>query len=124
MNKRKEYLITIFIKTATAYYATFSSLNKSFELLCISYPNVSTVEVEELRKKFTITEYIKKITPVIDEIFSEEELKTVIDFYKSEPGSKLFNNIFLKKIDDAGSSLFLDLEKEFKLKNAENQPNT
>lgn len=124
MNKKKEYLIAIFIKTATAYYATLASLAKSFELLCASYPDVSMVEVEELRKKFTITEYVKKITPVIDEAFSEEDLKTVIDFYRSEPGSKLFDNVFLKKIEEAGSSLFLDLEKEFKIKNAENQPNT
>lgn len=124
MDKKKEYLITIFIKKATAYYATLSSLAKSFELLSTNYPKVTEVEVEELRKKFTITEYIKKITPVIDEAFSEEDLKTIIDFYCTKAGSKLFDNVFLKKIENAGSSLFLDMEKEFKNRNDRNKQDT
>lgn len=121
MDKRKEYLITIFIKKATAYYSTAASIEKSFELLSLSYPDVTKTEVEELKKKFTMVEYIKRISAAIDEIFSEEELKKIIDFYTSTPGSKLFDNVFLKKIADAGENMFLDMDEGFRIKNGEKQ---
>lgn len=121
MDKRKEYLITIFIKKATAYYSTTASIEKSFELLSLSYPDVTKTEVEELKKKFTMVEYIKRISVAIDEIFSEEELKKIIDFYTSTPGSKLFDNVFLKKIADAGENMFLDMDEGFRIKNGEKQ---
>ncbi len=121
MNKRKEYLITIFIKKATMYYSIVASLEKSFELLKNSYTYVTNEEVKKLKEKFTIEEYIKRISPVIDETFSEEELNDVIKFYSTKAGSKLFDKIFLSKIGYASNNWFLEIEKEFTIKNAENQ---
>ncbi len=121
MNNRKKYLITIFIKKATAYYSTAASIEKSFELLSLSYPNVTKTEVEELKKKFTMVEYIERISPIIDEIFSEKELEKMIDFYTSETGSKLFDTTFLRKIANAGENMFLDMDEEFRTKNGEKQ---
>lgn len=121
MNNRKKYLITIFIKKATAYYTTIASIENSFRLLSLSYPNVTKAEVEGLKKKFTMVEYIERISPIIDETFSEKELEEMIDFYTSKTGSKLYDTIFLKKITDVGDNMFLDIDEEFKIKNGKNQ---
>ena len=121
MDKKKEYLITIFIKKATAYYTISASLEKTFQLLTVNYPNVTYAEVTELKKKYTIDKYIQKITPIIDENFSEEDMNTIIKFYTTLPGSKLFDRILLKDIAEAGENMFEEIEREF---NARNQPHT
>lgn len=121
MDKRKEYLITIFVKKATMYYSIVTTLEKYFELLKNSYTNITDEEIKKLKEKFTIEEYIKKISPAIDETFSEEELRDIIDFYSTETGSKLFDHIFLNKIAKASDNLFSEIRKEFAIKNAKNQ---
>ena len=113
MNKKKEYLITIFIKKATAYYTISASLEKSFQLLTVNYPNVTYDEVAKLKKKYTIDRYIQKITPIIDKHFSEEDMNTIINFYTTLPGSKLFDQILSKEIAEAGENTYKEMEKDF-----------
>jgi len=121
MNKKKEYLITIFIKKATMYHSIITSLEKSFELLKNSYTHVTNEEIKELKEKFTIEKYIERISPAVDGTFSEEELNNIIHFYSTETGSKLFDHIFLNKVAKASNDWFSEIEKEFIIKNAENQ---
>ena len=117
MNKRKEYLITIFIKKATMHYSIIISLEKSFELFKNLYTYIKDKDIEELKNKFTIEKYIERISPSIDEMFSEQELQEVIDFYSSKTGSKLFDNIFLNKIEQAVADFASEIEREFSIKN-------
>ena len=121
MNKRKEYLIYLFIKKANLYRIISQSIDFSFKLLKNTYPLVTDKQIEELRKKFSIESYIERITPLIDKQFSEDELNTIISFYSSSVGKKLFAPEFLSKIDSLGNTLFAEVEQDFALKNAQNQ---
>ena len=117
MNKKKEYLIELFIKKACTYNRIVVSLEKTFELLAQRYPNVLKCEVEEIKKKYIMDGYIKAITPIIDNAFSERELEEIVLFYTSKTGAKLISLEFAKQITNCDEKLFLDIDKEFRNKN-------
>lgn len=121
MDKRKEYLIYLFLKKANIYRIIAKSIEFSFKLLKNTYHFVTDAEAEELKEKFSIKKYIEKITPVVDKQFTIDELNEIISFYSSEIGRKLFDTKFLYKVDRIGDDLFAEIEQDFAVKNAKNQ---
>ena len=97
-SERKKYLIEIFLKKCSFQDMNKNNINFYFELYNNTY-NVKKEKLEELKNKFNLDEYINRIIPIIDKVFSIEELKEIIKFYSSPTGSKLISRSF---IDEAG----------------------
>jgi hypothetical protein len=108
MNK-KEYLIELFIKKTNLNNVISSSIEQFFNMAMTDIPGEKVVELKE---KFSSEEYIKKISPIIDSFFSEDELSNIVGFYSSKYGRKIFDTNFLKEVDKSNRSFFGELEKE------------
>jgi hypothetical protein len=108
----KKYLIEIFIKKCTMQSSNKNHLDFKFKW-CENTFKISKEKVEELKKKFTIDEYINRIVPIIDNHFSEEDLKSLIQFYSSDVGKKLINPIFMREISEVWKEMDRQMEQEF-----------
>ncbi len=118
ISERKKYLIEIFLKKCTLQTINKVHLDFIFQLLKNTYP-ISLEKENKLREKFSLEEYIKKIIPIIDTFFSEEELRECIHFFSSPTGRKLLDSNFLDKIGKIGVNMTNQLEQEFALSYSE-----
>jgi len=109
---KKEYLIKIFIKKCTLQSINKAHLDFYFKLCGNTY-NISEEKKGELKKKFTLDEYIKRLIPIIDKYFSTEELKEIIKFYSSPSGRKMLDLTFLDEVGKMGTEMTIQLEQEF-----------
>ena len=111
---RKEYLIKIFLKKCTVQSINKDHLEYKFKW-CEETFNIPKEKSKELKKKYTLDDYIDSIVPVIDKYFSIEDLKVMIQFYSSDVGKKMLDPAMLKEIGIAGADMDARLEQEFAL---------
>ena len=114
--ERKEYLIEIFLKKCNLQNTNKAQLDFLFKLNSTAY-KVSEEKIAELKNKFNISEYTKRVTPIIDKHFSIEELEELIKFYSSGTGRKLLDHIFLNEIEEIGKNMRIQIEREFIINN-------
>jgi len=120
VEERKEYLIEIFLKKCTIQSMNKAHIDFKFKW-CENTYNVSEEKIKELKKKYTLDEYMKRVIPVIDRYFSIEDLKELIKFYSSGVGKKMLDLLFLKEIGEVGANMDAQLEQEFALNNNKNK---
>ena len=114
--KKKEYLIEIFFKKCVLLEPFKKHLEFYFEW-CKNTYNISDNKLLELKNKFTIEEYQKRLVPIIDKHFSNEDLQNAINFYSSETGRKLLSFVFIEDLGKIGSNMEAQLEQEFSFNN-------
>ena len=102
------------------YNAIKTSMNKTFNLLKNTYTSITEENFKEIKEKFNVDNYIKKLLPIIDNQFSEKEIDEIIKFYSSPAGKKTTDPIFLKKVSQSDKSFFSEIEQEFSIQNAKN----
>jgi len=117
MTENKSALINLFIKKASLYNSVIDSIGQIITILQDRYPHVDQEDIDAIIKKYSINEYIRRLAPIIDAMFDEDELNICIKFYSSEPGKKLFNSNFLSFVQGIGDGIFKDMEKDFVIKN-------
>jgi len=110
--KRKEYITKIFLKKCSFRSVNKDHLDLKFKW-CENTFNVSKEKIEDLKKIYTLDEYIKRIIPIIDKYFSIEDLQSLIEFYSSDVGKKILDPLFLKEIGEVGIDMGEQLEREF-----------
>jgi hypothetical protein len=110
---RKEQLISLFIKKATLYLSMKSSISSTIEWASSACPDISEEEFKKLKEKYTIDEYTKRITPIIDSFFTETDLEESIQFYTKGAGRKIFDPSFLQEIRKVSKEMFLEIEENF-----------
>ena len=120
ISKRKEYLIQLFMKRCTLQSINKAHINFSFQLFSNTY-DIPPKKLNELREKYTLGKYIERITPLVDEQFSEEELKEAIKFFSSSVGKKMLDRQFLHRVGEIGTKMFAEIEQKFAIYNKENR---
>ena len=118
MNKRKEYLIELFIKKSTLYNSIKTTLNKTFELFQNTYSNIPKNNVAELKEDCNVDNYIKYLSLIVDKYFTEKEIEEIIKFYSSSPGKKTIDSSFLKEVSQLSRKFSLEIEQKFSIENA------
>ncbi len=116
ISERKKYLIELFLKKCTLQSINKAHIEFSFQLFSNTY-NISPEKLKELRERYTLDEYIKRIVPLIDEQFTGDELREIIKFYSSEMGRKILDPNFLIKVGKLGTNMFAQIEQEFAIHN-------
>ena len=114
----KEQLIYIFLRKGNMYLSMKSSILKTKELVESSCPNILPEDLKKLREKYTIEEYIRRLTPIIDEMFTIEEMEEIVKFYTIGVGRKIFDPDFLQKVGKIGKNIFLEMESDYLRANA------
>lgn len=114
ISERKKYIIKLFLKRCTNQNIMKTHLKFSFELMEEAY-KISKENLLELRKKYNIDDYIERLTPLIDEQFTIEEMQEAIKFFSSGIGRKISDPNFLHKIGKVGSKMTAEIEQEFAL---------
>ena len=116
MEESKKYWISIFVKKCTTLHNSKEQLDFYFKWCANTY-NVSEEKLTELKKKFTVDEYVNRLIPVIDKYFSIEEIKEVIKFYATDVGKKLLSHSCLQDMGKVGKELEAQIEQKFALNN-------
>ena len=119
MDEQKEYWIKLFIKKCI-YLNNYEEQIKLFIEWCNKTYNVSEDIFEELKKKYTIDDYISRLIPIIDQYFTIDDLKTSIKFYSTNAGKNLLDYYFLQDLGKVGKDIGEDIEKDFTKKNNRN----
>jgi hypothetical protein len=115
ITERKKYLIELFVKKCTVLDVIKSHMAFHINLIEKSY-NANTEDIERIREYCSINNYILKISPIIDETFTEAELEESIKFFSKGAGKKMIDPSFLLKVGKISENIILEAEQEFILK--------
>ena len=112
MDERKEYWVRIYIRKCLLLKDLQTKLDFHFKWCENSY-NAPEEKIEELKKKYTIDEYINRLIPVIDKHLSKEEIKEAIRFYSTDVGRKLLDAVYLQDLGKVGLNWENQVEQQF-----------
>jgi len=112
ISKRKKYIIQLFLKRCTLQSINKAHIDFSFSLLKNTF-KVPEEKLKELENKYNIDEYIERLTPLIDEYFTIEELQIAIKFFSNNVGRKMIDLDLLEKVGKVGTTMFNEIEQEF-----------
>ena len=116
IDKRKNFLIELLLKNGKMLDFPGQHLDFYFKWCGETY-NVSDEKILELKKEYNIEEYTKRIIVVMDKYFSVKELQLILQFYASDVGKKLLDNIFMKEMGEVMRNMEEQLEKAFSINN-------
>ncbi len=110
--KNEGGLIKIFLKRAK-YDVLFESIfNYRFDLLKNNYKYISQQNIENIKQKYNYDEFCRRISPIIDEEFSLEELEEINKFLSSSVGKKMMNKNFALKMENITEGILDDMGKK------------
>jgi len=98
MSIKKKYLIELFLKCSGHRFAAERSLKTNEYLLRASYQSVNDDEFSQIMSQNGLESYLEKITIVLDSMFSQEEVESLIEFFRSPVGRKMVDKTYLLKI--------------------------
>ena len=74
---------------------------------------ISDEPMEELRKEYTVDNYIERLIPILDHQFSIEDMQEAIKFYSSELGRKMLDPVFLNEINKICLKMDSEITQKF-----------
>jgi len=89
ISAKKKYVIQLFLKKCTVQSMMKSHIDFSFKLLENMYGGPGGTP-SELKKKYSIDDYIERLIPVLDQYFTIEEMQKAIQFYSKNVKSTFF----------------------------------
>jgi len=98
MSKKKNYLISLFLKCSQYLSSAEQNLKANEDFLRASYHSVNSDNFNEVIQKNGIDRFEEGMTSLVDSHFSEDEIKSLIEFFRSPVGKKLIDNTHLLKI--------------------------
>ena len=116
IEERKEYWVRLFIKKCTSLNDSQEHIDRYFKW-CEQTYNVSESYLNELKKRYTVDEYINRFIPIVDKYFTIENIKEIIKFYSTDTGKKMIDYNFLKDFGQASSSIGMQIEQDFAMGN-------
>ena len=112
MEPKKEYLAKRFCKLSRHEHTIKSVLDSNLSMLKGDYGKVSEKEFNQIKAKYNIDEYNKRIMPIMDETFSEEEIIQLNEFFSTDPGRKLSDFTFINKLGEQVKEIIKDADIE------------
>ncbi len=113
-SKREIYITKLFLKMCSIQKVMESRLNFSLDLIA-NIHKVPDAALKELKEEYSLDSYIERITPIIAQQFSIEEMQEAIKFYSSGVGRKMIDPKFLLKIDEEGLKMDKEIAEKFAL---------
>jgi hypothetical protein len=114
ISAREKYTTKLFLKMCAIHKVMESRLNFSLDLIATIH-KVPDAALKELKEEYSLNSYIERITPLIIEQFSIEEMQEAIKFYSSGVGRKMIDPKFLLKIDEEGLKMDKEIAEKFAL---------
>ena len=111
MSAKKKYLIELFLKCSQHLFSAEANLKAHEDLLKSIYTSIDDDEFSKVISENGIKEYLEKITLVIDSMFSQEEIESLIEFFRSPLGRKLVDKKYLLKIPYVISDITSERER-------------
>lgn len=112
MPTKKEYFIELFLKFSKHWFAAEHGLKAGEEVLRGTYPSIPNDQFKQVMSEHGIEEYVKKITPLIDSMFSLEELEELNAFFASAVGKKITDKKYLLKLPVIINDIFTERNSE------------
>ena len=121
MPANKKYLIEILIKKMGIESLMSNSIDNVIKMLFDSFPNISALDLENVKNIYTIEKYKEEIIPIFDKNFNEEEVRELMRFYGSSVGQKIVNSDFSVDIHNINKKIASEIEQEFSTINVRNK---
>jgi hypothetical protein len=109
---KKIYLIGLFLKCSQHLFAAKKHLKLNEEFLHASFQSVSDDDFAKIMSLYGSDKYSEEITPIVDSHFSEEEVDSLIKFFRSTVGKKLIDKNYLLKSQKVIEGILEDRERE------------
>ena len=116
MTSKKEFLIDIFLKKSKHSKIIKDIFDYNSQLFKRVYHKIPDKEFEEIINKYKIEECNKRTKSIIDNNFSEEELKIILDFYCSPLGEKTIHSDFTRALDKMMKEIINEVENKLSIK--------
>ena len=112
MSEKKKHLIELYLKYSKYLYTAKENLKANEIFLRASYQSISDDNFNKIMSEYGISQFAEEITKIIDSNFSEEEVKSLIEFFSSPVGRKLVNKDHILKISRAMNDITLTRQNE------------
>ena len=112
IEERKEYWIRLFIRKCLSL-DNYEKQIIFFIKWCEKTYNASEKTSKKLKEKYTIDDYINRLTPIIDKRFTTDDLKASIKFYSSDAGKKILDYQFLQDVEKISKEMGEEIENSF-----------
>ena len=112
MSKKKKHLIELYLKYSKYTYTAKENLKSNETFLRASHQSISDDDFNQIMSEYGISQFTEEMTNIVDSQFSEEEVKSLIDFFSSPVGRKLVNKTHLLKISRIMSDITLARQDE------------
>lgn len=116
---RKQSLVNDLIRMTGLEDALEKQHKQYYQIFTAKYSNIPSEVFEEIYENHGVKEYRENLDKLYNELFTEDELQKIINFYASPLGSKLCKKATLNKIQRLQESWYIRLEKMFFEKNKE-----
>jgi len=113
MDSRKEQLLITVLKISGIFEAYSKIYLKFLNILRQKYPNISKEKVDLILKEYSLDNLNKDIIKIYDEIFTVEDLNSIIQFYTTSVGQKIRGREVLEKLDKIQINWVIEFEKQF-----------
>lgn len=112
MSIKKKYLIELFLKCSGHRFAAERNLIINESVLRASYPSINDDDFSAIMSDTGLESYLEKITTVMDSIFSQEEIESLIEFFRSPVGKKIVDKTYLLKISTIINDITTERERK------------
>lgn len=112
MSKKKNYLISLFLKCSQYLSSANQNLKINEDFLRASYQSVNSDDFNEVIQKNGIDRFVEEMTFLVDSHFSEREVESLIEFFRSDVGKKLVDKDYLLKIQKLMNKITTDRQKQ------------
>ena len=119
MTPKKEYLSKRFCKLSRHEHTIKSILDSNFSMLKGDYGKVTDEDFDKIKAKYNIDEYNKRILPIMDDEFTEEEILQLNEFFSTSPGKKLSSFTFINKLGNQIKEIMEDADRDLSKKQQE-----
>ena len=112
MNQRKLYSIELLFKLSDEYKTYKDLFDNYINLLRQKYLDVNYSKFLEVKEKYNINRFSKEVINIYDKHFTEEDIKIMTDFFKSETGKKLKSPLLRQSMSNLSNSWFKKIDSE------------
>jgi len=100
MSKKKEYLIILFLKCSKYLYTAKENLKANEDFLRASYQSINDNDFNQVMSEHSVSQFTEEMTSLVDSLFSEEEVQSLISFFSSPVGRKLVDKTHILNISN------------------------
>jgi len=111
MSSKKKHLIELYLKYSKYIYTAKENLKVNEDFLRASFQSINDEDFNRIIDENGISQFTEGMISIVDSNFSEDEVKSLIDFFSSPVGRKLVNKSYLSNINKIINDITIERQR-------------